>query len=195
MTSRAEIFQEIKAAGLGAVYGQCTILSLGLILIGGAAFWIGVSGSQAERAWQVFLVNYLFWSGLAFGSVLISAALVITKARWGRPLKRLAEAPVAFLPLSFLLFWVLYLGRDKLFPWIHEPSPQKEAWLNTGFLFARDGVSLFLLTAISLALVYYSVRGEREIYSQGIEAWEGTRDRGEENLRKQAILSPLLAIL
>ena len=195
MTSKDEIFQEMKAVGPGAGYGQWTILSLGLVLVGGAAFWIGASGSQAERTWQVFLVNYLFWSGLAFGSVLISAALVITKARWGRPLKRLAEAPVAFLPLSFLLFWVLYLGRDKLFPWIHEPVPQKEAWLNTGFLFARDGVSLFLLTAVSLALVYYSVRGEREIYSQGMGVWEGTRDRGEENLHKQAILSPLLAIL
>jgi Ni/Fe-hydrogenase subunit HybB-like protein len=195
MTSRDEIFQEMKAAGPQAGYGSWVLGSLLLAVIGGAAFGIGISGSQAERAWQVFLVNYLFWSGLAFGSVLISAALVITKARWGRPLKRLAEAPVAFLPLSFLLFWVLYLGRDKLFPWIHEPVPQKEAWLNTGFLFTRDGVSIFLLTAVSLALVYYSVRGEREIYSQGIGAWEGTRDRGEENLRKQAILSPLLAIL
>ena len=126
MTSRAEIFQEMKAAGPQAGYGSWVLVSLLLAVIGGAAFWIGVSGSQAERAWQVFLVNYLFWSGLAFGSILISAALVITKARWGRPLKRLAEAPAAFLPLSFLLFWVLYLGRDKLFPWIHEPlSPKR----------------------------------------------------------------------
>ena len=195
MKSRAEIFQEMKAAGPQAGYGSWAMVSLLLAFIGGAAFWIGVSGSQAERAWQVFLVNYLFWSGLAFGSILISAALVITKARWGRPLKRLAEAPVAFLPLSFLLFWVLYLGRDKLFPWIHESPSPKEAWLNTGFLFARDGVSIFLLTAVSLALVYYSVRGEREIYSQGIEAWKGTKNRGEENLHKQSILSPLLAIL
>jgi len=195
MTSRAEIFQEMKAAGPQAGFGSWAMVALSLTVIGGAAFGIGVSGSQAERTWQVFLVNYLFWSGLAFGSVLISAALVMTKARWGRPLKRLAEAPVAFLPLSFLLFWVLYLGRDKLFPWIHDPVPQKQAWLNTGFLFARDGVSLLLLTAVSLALVYYSLRGEREIYSQGVEAWKGCQDRGEENLHKQSILSPLLAIL
>lgn len=195
MTSRDEIFQEMKAVGPRAGYGSWALASLALILIGGAAFGIGVSGSQAERAWQVFLVNYLFWSGLAFGSILISAALVITKARWGRPIKRLAEAPAAFLPLSFLLFWVLYLGRDKLFPWIHAPLPQKAVWLNTGFLFARDGLALLLLTAVSLALVYYSVRGEREIYSRGIEAWRSSGDRGEENLRKQSTLSPLLAIL
>ncbi len=140
-------------------------------------------------------MNYLFWSGLAFGSILISAALVITQARWGRPIKRLAEAPVAFLPLSCLLFWVLYPGREHLFPWIHEPSPHQAAWLNTGFLFARDGLAILLLTAVSLVLVYYSVRGEREIHSQGVEDLEGMRRRGEKNLRKQAILSPLVAIL
>ena len=195
MTSRDEIFREIKAAGPQAGFGSWTFFSLSLTVIGGVAFWIGISGSQAERVWQVFLVNYLFWSGLAFGSVLFSAALVITKARWGRPIKRLAEAPAAFLPFSFLLFWVLYLGRNKLFPWIREPLPLKAAWLNTSFLFARDGVSLFLLTAVSLALVYFSIRGEREIYSQGIGAWEGTRDQGEKNLHKQSILSPILAIL
>ena len=102
------------------------MVSLLLAFIGGAAFWIGVSGSQAERAWQVFLVNYLFWSGLAFGTVLFSAALIMTNARWGRPLKRLAEAPAAFLPVAFLLFWVLFLGREQLFPWIHEPLPAKK---------------------------------------------------------------------
>ncbi len=184
----------MKAAGPQAGFGLDHGFAV-VDLIGGAAFWIGISGPQAERVWQVFLVNYLFWSGLAFGSVLFSATLVMTKARWGRPIKRLAEAPVAFLPFSFLLFWVLFLGRDKLFPWIQEPLPQKAAWLNIGFLFARDGISLFLLTAVSLALVYFSVRGEREIYSQGVEAWKGYRDQGEENLHKQTILSPILAIL
>jgi Ni/Fe-hydrogenase subunit HybB-like protein len=159
------------------------------------AFGMGISGAQAERTWQVFLVNYLFWSGLAFGSVLISATLVMTKARWGRPLKRLAEAPAAFLPLSFLLFWILFFGRHRIFPWIHEPLPEKAAWLNTGFLFARDGLALFLLTLVAMALVYYSVRGERNLQSQGVEAWEGGQAQGQNNLHKQAVLAPLLGIL
>jgi Ni/Fe-hydrogenase subunit HybB-like protein len=171
------------------------ILSLVLFLVGAITFWVGISGSQSDRAWQAFLINYLFWSGLAFGSILISAALVMTKARWGRPIKRLAEAPVAFLPLSFFLFWILFLGRNKIFPWIHKPLPEKAAWLNTGFLFARDGIALLLLTGIAMALVYFSVRGERTLQAQGVESWKDYRGQGENNLHKQSLLAPLFGIL
>ena len=195
MISRDEICREIKASGPGTGFNGWTVVFLAAVLIGGAVFLIGARGPQPERAWQIFLVNYLFWSGMAFGSVLFSAALVMTKARWGRPVKRLAEAPVAFLPLAFLLFWVLFLGRERIFPWILHPLPFKAAWLNIGFLFARDGLALFLLTAVSLGLVYFSVRGEKKISSQGVAGWEKFREQGKENLRKQAILAPILAIL
>ncbi len=195
MISRDEICQEMKAAEGDSEFNGWTLAFLAAFLIGGAVFVIGARGPQPERAWQIFLVNYLFWSGMAFGSVLFSATLVITKARWGRPIKRLAEAPVAFLPLAFLLFWVLFLGRERLFPWIHHPLPSKAAWLNIGFLFARDGIFLFMLTAVSLGLVYFSVRGEKKVSSQGVEGWEKFREQGRENLRKQAILAPILAIL
>ncbi len=195
MKSKAEIGQEMKAAGVGTGLGVWGLVFLLAVLVGAATFLIGLSGSAPQRAWGIFLVNYLFWSGLAFGSVLFSATMVITKARWGRPLKRLAEAPAAFLPFSFLLFWVLLLGRDKIFPWIKQPLPEKSAWLNVGFLFARDGIFLFLLTAVSLALVYYSIRGEREIQSREVEAWLSYKDQGEKNLRKQSILAPIMGIL
>ena len=170
-------------------------ISLIFFLAGTVVFWIGISGPRSERVWQVFLVNYLFWSGLAFGSVLFSAALVMTKARWGRPIKRLAEAPAAFLPFSFLLFWVLFFGREKIFPWIREPLPLKAAWLNINFLFVRDGLFLLLLTVVALALVYFSLRGEKNIRLQETGAMNSYGDQGEKNLQKQSILSPLLAIL
>jgi Ni/Fe-hydrogenase subunit HybB-like protein len=172
-----------------------TFLFLGFFLLGTTAFGFGISGPQPERAWQAFLVNYLFWSGLAFGSVLFSAALVMTKGRWGRPIKRLAEAQAAFLPFSCLLFGVLFFGRDKVFPWIREPLPEKAAWLNTRFLFARDGLGLLLLTALSLALVYFSVRGERTLPFLEDEARKEHQHLGVDSLKKQAVLSPLVGIV
>jgi Ni/Fe-hydrogenase subunit HybB-like protein len=162
-----------------------------LILIGTIAFFIGIAGSQPERAWQAYLVNFVFWTGMAFGAVLLSAILTMTNARWGRPIKRLAEAPGAFLPVSFLLFWVLYFGREKIFPWIHEPVHHKEAWLNTGFLFTRDGVGLLILTALSMAIIHYSVRGDSRAMSEGVDSPVET----ERNLRVQSLLSPIFAIL
>ena len=194
MTWNNESPRELKAAAPAPGLGLWTFFALILFLAGTVAFGLGISGPGSERVWQVFLVNYLFWSGLAFGSILFSAALVLTKARWGRPIKRLAEAPAAFLPFSFLLFWVLWAGRDKIFPWIREPVPLKAAWLNINFLFVRNGLSLFLLTVVAMALVYFSIRGERKIHLREVGS-DRYGDQGEKNLQKQTILSPILAIL
>ena len=33
-----------------------------LVLMGAATFLAGISGVQAQRAWQAYLVNFVFWS-------------------------------------------------------------------------------------------------------------------------------------
>jgi Ni/Fe-hydrogenase subunit HybB-like protein len=143
-----------------AVTGGRTLMLICLVLTlaGAVAFVIGVSGAHPGRAWQAYLVNFVFWTGLSSGALLFSAVLTMTSARWGRPLKRLAEALGAFLPLAFVLFWVLYWGKDLIFPWIQEPIPAKAAWLNVGFLFLRDGLALLVLAGVGTALVWVSVR-------------------------------------
>ena len=164
-----------------ALYIACAIM----IVIGVGAFIGGVTGEQAQRAWQAYLINFLFWSGLSFGSVLFVAILNMTNARWARPMKRLAEAPSAFLPVSFVLFWVIYFGKDHLFVWIREPVHGKEAWLSAGFLFARDGFGLLVLIGLSLALVYFSVKADR--YEFGDPA-------SEKAWKMQGVLSPIVGV-
>ena len=95
----------------------------------------------AQRAWEAFLVNLLFWLGIAQGGVVASAAFYLTQGRWaGRAHYRLAEAFSGFLIPGFILFWVLFFGRELIFPWIRHPIPAKTTWLNVPFLFARDGI-------------------------------------------------------
>jgi len=127
---------------------------------GSLAFVAAILGADPARAWQAYLVNFVFWTGLAAGAVLFSAILSITHASWGRPLKRLAEAPGAFLPVAFLLFLFLYGGRDLIFPWIAEPVTEKAQWLNLPFLFLRDGIGLLTLATAAAGLIYFSVRRE-----------------------------------
>jgi hypothetical protein len=168
-----------------------------LAVIGLVAFLLGVYGSHSQRAWQAYLINYVFWTGLSFGAVLFVAILNMADAMWGRPLKRLAESLGAFLPVSFLLFWVLYFGREEIFPWVRQPIPEKQIWLNTGFMFARDGVGLFLLTALSSALIYYSVRGDQKMARRlnGIVPVNPEVDTKEETYwRAQRVLSPIIGI-
>ena len=84
-------------------------------LVGLSAFVVGVV-TDATRAWSVLLVNFLFWSGLGHAGVAFSAIFQITSARWARPLKRIAEATIAFLPASAIILMALLLGLTAWAP-------------------------------------------------------------------------------
>jgi len=104
--------------------------------------------------------------------------------------------------VSFVLFFLLLAGRQVLFPWVNQPIPEKQAWLNTSFLFARDGIGLSILYGLGLASLYYSVRLdlERSVTHRGgsmprILALFSRGRRGLEEQRRSrrvlAILSPI----
>src|SRR5271167_1476812 len=83
-----------------------------LIALGLIAFAIAATHGLAQRAWEAFLVNLLFWLGIAQGGVVASAAFYLTHGRWaGRAHYRLAESFSGFLILGFVLFWFLLFGR------------------------------------------------------------------------------------
>jgi hypothetical protein len=132
-----------------------------LVVAGAIDFGVAVTRGAAVRAWDAFLVNLLFWLGIAQGGVIVSASLYLTQARWGGArVYRLAEVFVAFVPLGFALFWLLLAGRALIFPWVRHPLPQKAAWLNVPFLFERDGGGLLALTLLSLWFVRLSRRDD-----------------------------------
>lgn len=139
------------------------LLLAAFLLAGVGAFVVGVT-KEPHRVWGVFLVNFLFWSGISQSGAVFLAILQVTKAGWGQPLKAIAARVGAFLPISFLLFFLLYLGRESIFPWIGNPIPEKAVWLNFPFLFARDGIGLAILTAGSLVLIF-SRYGKGQLFS------------------------------
>jgi hypothetical protein len=132
-------------------------LMVALVALGIIGFVAGLASGRADHVWQAYLVNLLVWLGIAQGGVVLSAAFYLTQGRWaGTTQFRLAEAFAGFVPLGFVLFWGLYFGRTVIFPWVLHPIAQKAAWLNTPFLFARDGIGLLVMTLLSLALVRIS---------------------------------------
>jgi len=127
------------------------------VLLGVVGFALGFTDGALDHVWQAYLVNLLVWLGIAQSGVVLSAAFYLTQGRWaGATQFRLAEAFTGFIPAGFVLFWGLYFGRTVIFPWVLHPVPQKAAWLNTPFLFARDGIGLALMTIVSLAMVRFS---------------------------------------
>ena len=56
----------------------------------------------AVRAWQLVHVNWIYFTGLAGGSVAFAAVQKVTNAKWSGLIIRFAEAAVAFLPVSLI---------------------------------------------------------------------------------------------
>ncbi|MBI2987491.1 MAG: polysulfide reductase NrfD [Deltaproteobacteria bacterium] len=142
------------------------MLFLGLVValvVGAITFAMGIA-READRAWGVYLVNFLFWMAISQAGAVFLGILYVTGAKWAQPLKRIAARTTAFLPLSLFLFLPLYLGRENIFPWVTNPIAEKAVWLNFPFLFVRDGVSLVILTGASF-LVVFSRRGRSPLFS------------------------------
>ncbi|MCG8338330.1 MAG: hypothetical protein MJE63_27815 [Proteobacteria bacterium] len=109
---------------------------------------------------QALLINTLFFFGLSHGSLMASAILTLTHAKWGRPVKRLAESTAFFIPVSWILFLILFAGMDHLFLWAdpQQTLPQKTWWLNRPFFVIRNAVLVFITGLIGIIYVAKSIK-------------------------------------
>ena len=130
---------------------------LGLIIIGLAAFLYEATGKHPEKAWQVYLINFLMFSGIAQGGLLFSTLMHTTRARWSGPLANLAEAFAGFFPVSFVLFLLMLAGQHHVFPWTHHDLHGKEVWLNVPFLMSRDAIALLVLYGIGFIYLFHAL--------------------------------------
>ncbi len=169
---KSEIYREIDFAKMSFNWGRLKVVSLVFFLIGAAAFAYQLFAGDAQRAWSAYLTNYVYWTGLGFGTFLISPVLVLTNATWGRPVKRLSESVIFFLPFTFILLWPLFLGRQSAFWWVLEPAGHKAPWLNTPFFFARESIGLLALICAAALLAYNSVKSDLE-YLEKVPSPEG----------------------
>jgi hypothetical protein len=121
------------------------------------------SPAAADRAWQVFHVNWIYFTGLAAGGVAFTAVQKVTNAKWSGMIIRFAEALVAFLPVSLLGFVLIFTaGYDSIYgPMqgaMHELQHPKAVWLSHDFMFARLGLGLLALTVVGWRLVWADMK-------------------------------------
>ena len=133
------------------------VICLALIGVGFGTFIFGLAGKHPERAWLAYLVNFLLWSAIAQGGLLFSAIMHTVKARWSGPVQNLAESFTAFFPVSFVLFLFLFIGKNHLFPWLHQDLHGKEVWLNIPFLFTRNFLGLLILYGLGFAYLFHAL--------------------------------------
>jgi hypothetical protein len=138
-------------------------LALGLGVAGLALFAFGaVTG--VSRAWQSFLVNWLFFTTIASAGVMFVAVQRIVTARWSRGVIRFLEGFVAFLPFAAVGLLVIIIGgKSHIYPWWEKVGigyliPEKELYFNHTFFYLRSIVTFGALLALQVWYIWTTVR-------------------------------------
>jgi hypothetical protein len=147
---RAELARLAGRAPVGVLTRAGAIAAI----LGGAGFLWALVGGQADRAWQAYHTNFVFWTVVAQGLVVFAATQKLAKGHWAGLIIRFAEAAVPFLFVAVLLFAGLFFGRYHLFGWLKDvPRPELGAWFTTPFFFLRNGLILAALAWLSWRFV------------------------------------------
>lgn len=141
-----------------AEIGRLRTLALG---IGGIAVIIWAVGAyfNTEQALRSWLLGFIFWGGLCFGSIGVLMLQYLTGGAWGIVIRRIVEAGSRTLPLVVLLFLPIAVGvyTHNIYEWTHmDPTEHAIAargpYLTTWFWILRSfiyfgvwGVMVYLL--------------------------------------------------
>jgi len=200
-------YEEIYRRGANAPTGGFFVAGLVLAVLGLGTFVVLALGGDPGRAWRMFLINFLFFTGVSQGAVVFAATQKITKGVWAGPIIRFAEAAVLFLPFSIVCFLVLFLGKYHLFPWIEHPTPARGNWLTVSWVFWRDLAALLALTITSFAVVWNDLKPDvaqlkdhvtgwrRRLYERIAGDFVGVPEDVAKVERRLTWLAPLLCLL
>ena len=179
---------------------KANLLILAFIVVGVVSFYMRWR-QDPQAAWISYITNWLYFTSVSMGGLLLAIATWITKAKWNWSMRRVNQSFVAFLPLSFLLVLPMLSLGESYFPWIEmmasDPVVQnKSAYLNMPFLIARNILGLAALFGVALYFVYLALRPDMGLTDQRTEAggkseeaWRARLTRGWMGQEKEQVRS------
>ncbi|TNF57572.1 MAG: hydrogenase, partial [Gammaproteobacteria bacterium] len=143
-----------------AYWAAIAVLAGGILL--GAACWlyqifmgIGVGGQNIPVAWGTYLINFVFWVGIAHSGTLISAILHLFRAGWRNPIARAAETMTVFAVCTAGLFPFIHLGRVWAVYYMLPYPNQRTLWPNFQSPLMFDVVAISTYLTVS-SLFWYT---------------------------------------
>jgi hypothetical protein len=87
--------------------------------IGGGALALCAYGASISSAqfFQSYLFGYLFWIGIALGSLALLSLHHLVGGGWGFTIQRVLESSTKTLPLMIILFIPFFFGIQELYLW------------------------------------------------------------------------------
>ncbi len=146
----------------------------------------GVTGLNTPVFWGVYLVNFVFWVGVAHAGTLISAMLYITKTPWRRAIARSAETMTFFSLILVTLFIFIHMGRPWNFYWTLPYPNQRQIWVSfqspllfdvfaISTYFTSSAIFLYFGLVPDLAMLKHHTTGWRkQLYTILSLGWRGT---------------------
>ena len=142
------------------IYWVCVAVAFGCLTIGAISWGIqialglGMEGVNHPVMWGTYLVNFVFWVGIAHSGTLISAILYLFRASWRTPLARSAEAMTVFAVMTAGMFPLIHLGRVWLVYWILPYPNERNLWPNFMSPLVFDVVAISTYLTVSFLFWY-----------------------------------------
>jgi len=191
----AQLRERLISRGNSGRFDLFFNLGLVLTVVGGGLFGYALTSDHAERAWHLFHVNWLFFTGITGGSLALAAVHKLANAKWSGVLVRFAQAHVFFGIVSLVgLVLIFTLGYEPIYGHMHEQLHSlphgKALWLAKPFMFGRLAVGLLALYWVGWKLVQADMipdmflakgavaddrRGRYERMTAGFDGSEATR--------------------
>ncbi len=154
--------EQIKATINRGMLPALSVGALGLILcVVGFLFF-------PAQFFPAYLFGYLFWLGIALGSLGVLMVHHITGGAWGFVIRRLLEGAAMTLPFMALLFVPLLFGLPHLFSWMRPGALADEAlqhkshfFLSLPWFLGRAVVYFIIWCAIAFTLRRWSLEQDR----------------------------------
>ncbi len=112
------------------------LMGLGIVSLG-ISFFL-----DPTRAWVNLLVNNFYFLSLALAGLFFMAVNYVAGATWWVSLRRVPEAMMSYLPVSFVTMLFIFFGIHDLYHWSHGVEgdlilQEKSVYLNTPFFMVR----------------------------------------------------------
>ncbi len=134
-----------------------------MLIVGvlGLATSIPALMGKPEMFYRSYLLAFVFWNGLAVGSLAVLMLQYLTGGAWGIAIRRPLEAAARTLPLCALFFVPVIFGMHRLYEWTHadvvaqdELLRKKTFYLNEPFFLVRTALAY----AVWILLAYFLTR-------------------------------------
>jgi len=149
------VFEKPPKAWFIAFACTSAALLIGLAMIGYTlAVGIGAWGNNVPVAWAFGIINFVFWVGIGHAGTLISAILLLFRARWRNAVSRFSEAMTIFAVMCAGIFPLIHVGRPWLAFFLFPYPNQRGIWPNFRSPLIWDVVAVGTYFSVSLLFWY-----------------------------------------